>query len=298
MSTINNAGTLRDIQTQRPERDPQGVVRQYAEETRAQCLEDTQLCEDWYRRTQVGDPNDYVIAITATSQSGTSGVGKTTLAVTLAEQFDASESGFDASKNAVVGDAFEFAYSTYHEAEKRSALVFDEAQGTLSDSGMDSRRGMGEGPLSAIRAVASYRFKRCTPIIVTQSPRWIDSRMLEQIDALLVIQEKGLAQHYGHYIESLNFKNPKDFTPRIEPIYWEGLPTGNKNYAGMEQRKQDSLQKGGGDDGNDELTSEQKKEIACRMREQGHILETIAEVVDMSTSWVGKHTKDVEKGES
>lgn len=298
MSTINHSSLLRDIQTPRRDPDkPMGVVRREFQEEREQCIEDTQLCEDWYSRTQVGDPNDYVIAITATSQSGTSGVGKTTLAVTLAELFDGSDDGFNAEEKAVVGDAFEFAYSTYHEAPKHSALIFDEAQGTLSDSGMDSRRGMGEGPLSAIRAVASYRFKRCTPIIVTQSPRWIDSRMLEQIDALLVIKEKGLAQHYGHYIESLNFKNPKDFTPRIEPIYWESLEAGNENYAVMEEKKQDSLTPDGQDDESDELSTEQKKQVAKRMRKQGHILETIADVLDMSTSWVSEHTKDVEVGE-
>lgn len=259
--------------------------------------EQSQLYELYNKRILSGNPDDLVVVIAPSSKTGVSGVGKTTFGLQLAKRMDQSTGGFNAEEKATLSSQ-ELAHSIYPDMESKSAAIFDEAQGTMQSSGMDSRRGMAQDNIDALRAVVLNRNNNCALIIITQSTRWIDSRMMETIDALLLIQRKGMAKHYQYYRDDLNFQGSSEYTPSIEKLHWQPLPSDDEDYQALEQMKEKAKERGGGEDSEpsnpDEIKRQKKIEIAQNMREDGMTIAKIAEVVDMSEGWVTNNTESPE----
>ncbi|MBS3761207.1 MAG: response regulator [Halodesulfurarchaeum sp.] len=124
-------------------------------------------------------------------------------------------------------------------------LIFDEAQGTLDSDGVDSRRAMANSVVQMSRAAAQYRKRQHSLIIVSQSTDWIDSRMMELIDRLVLIQEKnpqkGFARavSFDHYRKDLpSMGGTEERTPAIEDIVWEPLADDDPDYRVIETLKE------------------------------------------------------------
>jgi len=196
----------------------------------------------WERRVKKSD-NDLIIAIAASSRSPISGTGKTTLAIRLARQFDATDGGFDGEQKASL-DSEVVAEELIPELERKSSIIFDEAQGTLASDGVDSRRGMANAVVRMARAAAQYRKRQHTLLIVAQSTDWIDSRMMDLIDRLVLIQERGYAKVYDHYRDDLpSASASNEYTPVKERIQWRSLPSDDPDYEALDNLKEQANDK-------------------------------------------------------
>jgi len=162
---------------------------------------ETNLHSTWERRVKKSD-NDFIIGIAASSRTPISGTGKTTLAIRLARHFDDSADGFDASEKAALSSEA-VSEDLIPELPQRSSIIFDEAQGTLSSDGVDSRRAMANAVVDMARSAAQFRKRQHTLLVVSQSSDWIDSRMMDLLDRLIIIQERGRAVVYDHYRDDL-----------------------------------------------------------------------------------------------
>jgi len=272
---------------------PDGVEPGTPAELGAGGFDESELYQLWQRRVKNSD-NDLIIAIAASSRSPISGTGKTTLAVRLARQFDATARGFDGGEKASL-DSEVVAEELIPELEPKSAIIFDEAQGTLASDGVDSRRGMANAVVRMARAAAQYRKRQHTLIIVAQSTDWIDSRMMDLIDRLVLIQQRGYAKTYDHYRDDLpTASSANEYTPVKERLEWRALPDDDPDY-----QKLDTLKERANDQRKEEqedtgLTKKQQVELAQSLRDEGWTLRDIADhrLIDFQYQWVSEHTDD------
>lgn len=256
-------------------------------------FEETDLHKTWRERVH-HDNNDFIVGIAASSQTPISGTGKTTLAVKLAEHFDQTARGFVARDKAAL-NAGSVANDLIPDLNARSAVVFDEAQGTLGDDGVDSRRGMASSVINMVRAAAQYRKRQHTLLLVTQSTGWIDSRMMELLDRLILIQEKNARKGFARAIVFDQYKrdlpggNQATRTPAIEEIRWGPCAADNRNYAELDRMKEQATSENESE--NEELSSEQKAILAEELYKYSDLSQSeIADHdrIDMSQSWVSQ----------
>jgi hypothetical protein len=261
--------------------------------------QDTELHHRWYRRTQLGDPNDYVIAVTASSRTGVSGTGKSTILTVLAEDTDTSPGGFDAELKATL-DAGDLAYNKLPDIPNLSAVILDEAQGAPGTVGFDRRRGQKQEVIDAINAILNNRDKQLTLIIGAQILQFLDSRLLPIIDSWLLIRrepshpEGALLTHHALYVNDYDLKNPQIKTPGLEDLEWPRVPHDNPNYKVLEEKKQQAKKKEQSEESdNGKLPKEAQMELAQEYRNMGKSLEWIennAEAITYSRETVRKNT--------
>jgi hypothetical protein len=198
------------------------------------------LYHEWYGRVASGNPNDYVIAISAhPGYTGVSGSGKTTLAGGLAKyHLDKSEHGFDATDKFTV-DVSTLAYDMYGQTEELSCLVADEMQGTAASTNLNSKRSMKTESLAAYNTIAGNRKGRKTLILVFQTLDKAMKDMFDFVDAWLLIVDdvQYRCNHYKVLPEPFNFESNKTKTPRVETLTWESLPANDADYQVMEEKK-------------------------------------------------------------
>ena len=200
---------------------------------------ETQLYHEWYGRVASGNPNDYVIAISAhPGFTGVSGSGKTTLAGGLADRLDFSPGGFDAEKQFTV-DAGVLAYDMYGDTTEGAVLVGDEMQGTAANTNLNSKRSMKTESLHVYNTIAGNRKGRKTLILVFQTLDKAMKDMFDFVDAWLLIVDdiNYRCNHYKVLPEPFNFESNKTKTPRVETLTWGALPKGDPNYKVMERKK-------------------------------------------------------------
>lgn len=248
---------------------------------------DTNLHATWEKRMR--SENDFIVAIAASSTTEISGTGKTTLAIQLARHFDDSPTPFDAAEQASLSSE-EVAKEMLPDLTPRSSIVFDEAQGTAQSEGVDARKAMANEVIELSRAVAGYRYKQPTLIISTQSTRWLDSRLMDLIDRIILIQEtnhdEGWARAivFDHWFDDLASER-KEYHPAKEDIYWRPLPGDDEDYQVLHKMKEESSQPD--DDGEEEEDTVSIAELADQIRES----ETLAQYL----GWHGGHHKWVIK---
>jgi len=264
--------------------------------------EQSELYGKWKEHV-IDDDNDFIIAIAASSRTALSGTGKTTLGVTLAEKLDRSPGGFDASEQASL-DSEEVANELIPELPPQSAIIFDEAQGTLSSDGVDARRGMASAVVDMARSAAQFRKRQHTLIIIAQSTGWLDSRMMDLIDRLVLIQEKNPHEEFAravtfdHYRDDLpSNTTAKQYTPAIEDLYWEPVPLESENYSVLDSLKEaagEQQEQNGEQD--ESLSDSQQARLAQMLRDKGWSSREIAEVdmIEYKHNWVLNHTNNPE----
>jgi len=251
-------------------------------------FENSALYQTWQRRVLKSD-NDFIVGIAASSRSPISGTGKTTLAVRLARQFDASPDGFDASEQASLSSE-KVAEELIPDLPTGTSIIFDEAQGTLASDGVDARRSMANAVVRMARSAAQYRKRQHTLLMVSQSTDWIDSRMMDLLDRLVVIQERGRAVIYDHYRDDLpSAHEPNEYTPSVEEISWQALPDEDPDYQALDELKEQANDKEAEEDHG--LSTKAKKTLATELykytdKSQSEI--AAHDDIDMSQSWVSQ----------
>jgi hypothetical protein len=203
-------------------------------------LRHSKLYHDWYQRVASGDPNDYVIAISADPRStGVSGSGKTTFGGGLAKRwFDYSDDGFNADIQYTL-DAAKLAYDLYEETGELSVLIGDEMQGTPATTGLNAKRSQKSEALDAVNAIAAGRSDRKTVILIVQDLKSLNKDALTFIDAWLLIRDDYdyIATHYSVAPDVFDLGSRETKTPGVEQITWDALPDDDPDYQVMEEKK-------------------------------------------------------------
>lgn len=277
-------------------------------------FDETALFSRWARNVLVGDPNDFVVCVTASGHTSVSGSGKTTLSLYLAKMFnhylEEKRNGdhveFDAKEHATV-DAHELAYEVVPEMEQTGIVCYDEAQGAPGTSGLDKRRSMQQESVDAINSVLANRDKELTIIVTAQLISMLDKRLLPIIDAWLLITEEPsspdgpLAVHHDIYVEDYELSSPQLRTPIIEEIQWPRINHNDADYRAMERKKQRAKKRRLEEDDQkapEDIKKDQKKEVAQRLRNMGHTVNDIADAVGMSNGWVSQNTTAPEEAKA
>jgi hypothetical protein len=261
-------------------------------------IKQSELYTDWSEKVERGT-NDYIIVVSAASDTSVSGVGKTTLALNLARIFDRSPTGFSAYQKSTL-DPTEFSREILADGETvadRSAVIFDEAQGTMSGTGADSRRSMAESVMNVSTALATLRYRQLTAILVVQNPEWIDKRIDQLSDRILIIQEPSNAFGYhGHvfktYYNDLT-EGEQRYTERMDTITWRDIPSWDIDKQRLDELKAASARDDVSEEEDQELPKTAQKRFAQEMRDRGLQCQEIAEsdLISYSDSWVSKHTE-------
>jgi hypothetical protein len=211
----------------------------YDSRNAVQSIAESDLMQTWQKRLR--NDNDMIVAIAASSKTEMSGTGKTTLGIQLARHMNESNGPFVADEHGTLSSEA-VADELYPNIDHRAPILFDEAQGTANSDGIDNRRAMADAVLNMSRAAATYRYKQIPLVLITQSTRWIDSRMMDIIDRLILIQETnqrasfGRAVVFDHYFDDLSDEK-QEYTPAVEDLYWRPLPADDPDYQAMHEMK-------------------------------------------------------------
>lgn len=252
---------------------------------------ESQLYHDWYGRVATGNPNDYVIAISADPRyTGVSGSGKTTLAGGLAKYYlDRSDRGFDAERKYTV-DASTLAYDLYGQTNEMACLVGDEMQGTAANTNLNSKRSMKTESLDVYSTIAGNRKGRKTLILVFQTLDKAMKDMFDFVDAWLLIVDdiQYRVNHYKVLPEPFNFESNKTKTPYVETLSWESMPKNDPDYLIMDQKKDDAnagkREYGSNDEDEDKMRipKEARDDQIKRLYDQGISQKKIAAAFDLT----------------
>jgi predicted XRE-type DNA-binding protein len=274
-------------------------------------LSSTELYQEWKNRV-VYDDNDFVVCVAASSRTAISGTGKSTLGISLCREFDNSATDWSAEEKATL-HAEEATNELYPNLPTQSSILFDESQGTLDSDGVDSRRAMADSVVRMSRATAQYRKRQHSLVIVAQSTDWIDSRMMEMIDRLVLIQEKhpdagwARAVSFDHYRKDLpGSGRTEERTPSIEDIAWEPLTASDPDYQVIDKLKEqvgdavpdDPADEEQGDPVKTfaELSVDQRNQLMGEVYEQTNVTqEQLAEIVDLTQQTVQEILADKRK---
>lgn len=199
-------------------------------------LRESRFFTELYTRLVVG--RDANIVITASSETG---VGKSTLAVTLALLID--QYGWTSEK-AAIGSAEEYD-RLYDSVRPGSAVILDEAE-----EAVDSRRGMTSESVSLAQSFAAKRYKQVFSIMTAPTKGWIDKRLgSDSADFWIQAEETDLGRIKGEgpvYRLKTNEHYERDFTKRTETVVWPDISE-HTAFEEMNQRKTDRYDNSGGD---------------------------------------------------
>lgn len=224
---------------------------------------------------------DANIVITAASETG---VGKTTLAVTLALALD--QHGWEAEK-ASVANAAKYDYQ-YDRCRPGSVLILDEAE-----KAADARRGMSNESVSLSQSFATKRYRQVFSILTAPSKSWIDSRLgSDAADYWIQAQETDLGRIKGEakvYRLKTNEHYQSDYTEKTETIHWPNLD-GHPELKRLDKRKRemhqsDDQQRYIEEDELEEIKEEAVKSAIERQRHQ--LIKELYEIDELTQSQIG-----------
>ena len=202
--------------------------------TRSESLQNSRFFTEIYTRLVTG--RDANIVITASSETG---VGKSTLAVTLALLLD--QHGWTADK-AAIGSGRE-SDRLYDAVKPGSVVILDEAE-----EAADSRRGMTSESVSLAQSFAAKRYKQVFSILTAPTKSWIDKRLgSDSADFWIQAQETDLGRIKGEarvYRLKTNEHYERDFTKKTETLSWPDI-SDHEEFARMDERKRERYDNGG-----------------------------------------------------
>lgn len=263
--------------------------------SRVGSFTDSQLYHDWYYRVASGTPNDYIIVITADPRfTGVSGTGKTTMAGGLAKWYlDFQPDGYNAELQYTM-DPSDILGTMYPETDAGATLIYDEAQGTPTSTGLNSKRAMKNEALEAINTIATRRKDRKTLIIISQSLKSLNKDLFDYIDAWVLIQDdiNYTATHYEVQPDVFNLESRKTRTPGVEELSWDPLPADDPDYRHMEEVK-DAASTPSSEPEDPGWSDEMQEELAQALRDQGWTLREISDHprIEYARNWVSEHTE-------
>lgn len=245
-----------------------------------------------FTRLTIG--RDANIVITASSETG---VGKSTLAVTLALLID--QHGWTNEK-AAIGSAEEYD-RLYDTVDPGSVVILDEAE-----EAVDSRRGMTSESVSLAQSFAAKRYKQVFSILTAPTKSWIDKRLgSDSADFWIQAEETDLGRIKGEgpvYRLKTNEHYERDFTKKTETIVWPDI-SDHPEFAKMDERKTQRYDNSGDEaqyfdaeevekirqQTREEAKSEYRQEIARRLNDtEGLTQAEIGEIFGISHSRVSQ----------
>jgi len=241
------------------------------------------------------------------AEDGSTGVGKTTAATAIAR---ACAKAFDYDLSV---DDFTLSGSEYLERwrehpgpEQPSVLVLDELVGAGAG---DARRAMSNRNVNLGRSWAIMRKKRIVTLVTL--PHWSDAdrRLRRAADFRLWCLKQPIG-YFRPYEVTATFDTGEVRTRSYDDVSRIAFPNlgafGDELLADVTRKKDELLASSAFDA--DELGEEEpdpeeverrrKVEDAQRAREKGLSTREVAEIVDMSQSWVSKYTDPKEAGET
>jgi hypothetical protein len=176
---------------------------------------------------------DMHVIVTAASETG---VGKTTLAASLAIIFD--QNGWTAEKAAV---AMPDEYSSkYDEVDPGSVLLLDEAE-----KAADARRGMKKESVTLSQDFATKRYQQVFGILTAPSKSWVDKRLGgDAADYWVQALQTDMGRIKGEakvYRLKTNEHYMEDYTKKTEYIHWPKLDW-HPQFIKLDKRKRDLLE--------------------------------------------------------
>lgn len=204
-----------------------GPMTQWA---RYPSLAGSKLFDEYANRLVAG--RDMHVIITASSETG---VGKTTLAVSLALLWD--QNGWTADK-AAVASAPEYS-KKYDDVPAGSVLILDEAE-----IAADARRGTSKGNVEVSQAFAGKRYRQVFGMLTAPSKSWVDKRLGgDAADYWIQAQETDRGRPKGEaivYRLKSNEHYQTDYTKRHEVIEWPKLDS-HPEFKALDRRKKKRL---------------------------------------------------------
>jgi predicted XRE-type DNA-binding protein len=226
-------------------------------------FEDSRFFAELLTRLVTG--RDANVVITAASETG---VGKSTLAVTLALLLD--QHGWEAQK-AAIGSARQYD-RLYDAVDPGSVVILDEAE-----EAVDSRRGMTSESVSLAQSFAAKRYKQVFSILTAPTKSWIDKRLgSDSADFWIQAQETDLGRVKGEarvYRLKTNEHYERDFTKKTETLEWPDI-SDHPAFAEMDRRKRERYDNGDGGseyydaDEVDEIRRKTRKEVRQEYRQE------------------------------
>lgn len=168
--------------------------------------------------------------IIITSHNSRPGLGKTTLAIRMARDFD--RHGWSAEQKGFMS-AYEY-HNAYDEQPPGSVLLFDEVEGEA-----DNRRAMSTKNVELSQAWAQNRYRNMITICTLPSVSMLDKRLLEMSDYWINVIDRGVAHPYKIYINDFNGKVIRKRLENNAVISYADLPDEDDDYAYLKEKKHD-----------------------------------------------------------
>jgi len=193
-------------------------------------LTDSKLFHEFASRLTAG--RDMHVIITAASETG---VGKTTLAFTLALLWDMS--GWTVNKATLDPREYEVLYD---QVQPGSVLLLDEAERAV-----DARRGSSKDNVKLSQAFASKRYRQVFGMMTAPTKGWVDGRMGEDsadywIQALETDEGKPKGEATVYRLKN-NEHYESSYTNKTETISWPVLDW-HPEFQKLDQKKRDRLE--------------------------------------------------------
>lgn len=240
------------------------------------------------------------------AEGASTGVGKTGLAVYMAKVC-AEAFGYELQEADITLSADEYLnrWRQHPDASQPSAIILDELSGAGAG---DARRAMSSSNVNLGRSWQLMRKKRI--VTITTLPHWTDadSRMRRFADYRLHCLKQPIG-FFRPYEVTTSFDKGNVHTRSYDDVQRIGFPNMDANdddlYQYATTLKDDLLasevfnadELSEADDDviePDEAERQQKISDAQRAREKGHSTREVADIVDMSQSWVQKYTEPPE----
>ena len=260
---------------------------------------------EWWRRIMRGiyGPRQGGARVIIDAEDAATGSGKTSAAVGLA-QLLAQKFGYDLAEEDFVLSANRYRdrWRAHPGKDQPSVLVLDELSG---GGAADTRRAMSESNVQLARSWEMMRAKRVVTIVTLPHWGYADSKLQQLADYRLVCSKEPIGQ-FRPYEVGASFDDGSVRTRKLgQPQSFPDLASdGDGHYEALAAKKKrvldaqqmsadDALADGTGSDqpDPDEAVRDQKIEVAQRARENGLTCEEAGDLIDMSRSWVSRHTE-------
>lgn len=172
--------------------------------------------------------NDMDAKIIITSHNSRPGLGKTTLAIRMARDFDAN--GWSAESKAFM-DAYKY-HNAYEDMSSGSVLLFDEIEGEA-----DNRRSMSHKNVELSQAWAQNRYRNMVTICTLPSVNMLDKRMLEMSDYWINVMTRGVAHPYKVFVNDYTGQVYRDRMGNDAVIQYDDLPNDDDDKQLLDEKK-------------------------------------------------------------
>lgn len=166
--------------------------------------------------------------IIITSHNSRPGLGKTTLAIKMARDFDRRE--WNANEKAFM-DAHKY-HNAYEDLPEGSALLFDEIEGEA-----DNRRSMSNKNVELSQAWAQNRYRNMITICTLPSVSMLDKRMLEMSDYWINVMDRGVAHPYRVLVNDFTGNIIRSRIDDNATIHYSDLPDSDADYQVLTEQK-------------------------------------------------------------